>query len=79
MQVLFEPKLYTSDNQQSDFFDGQDVPILTEARTSAEGTSTVSSVTYVAIGANLSVRPHITQEGGVDLSINLAVSRHRAG
>ncbi|MCJ7543328.1 MAG: hypothetical protein MUP47_01985 [Phycisphaerae bacterium] len=75
MQVLFEPKLYTSDNQQSDFFDGQDVPILTESRTSAEGTSTVSNVTYVAIGANLSVRPHITQEGGVDLSINLAISR----
>lgn len=75
MQVLFEPKLYTSDNQQSDFFDGQDVPILTETRVSAEGTSTVSNVTYVAIGANLSVRPHITQEGGVDLSINLAISR----
>ncbi len=75
MQVLLTPKLYTSDNQEAEFFDGQDVPVLTETRISAEGATTVSDVRYTPIGASLRVRPHITQEGTVDLTINLEVSR----
>jgi len=75
MRVLLEPKLYTADNQEAEFFDGQDIPIITENRTSSEGTSTVSNIKYVPIGNRLRIRPHITQEGGVDLNINLEISR----
>lgn len=75
MKVLLEPRLYTADNQQAEFFDGRDVPILTETRVSAEGATTVSDVAYAPIGTRLRVRPHITQEGGVDLNINLEISR----
>ena len=75
MRVLLEPRLYTADNQQAEFFDGRDVPILTETRVSAEGATTVSDVAYAPIGTRLRVRPHITQEGGVDLNINLEISR----
>ena len=75
MKVLFEPKLTTADNQQAEFFDGRDVPVLTERRTSAEGTTTVSNITYQEVGTLLRIRPHLTREGDVDLTINLELSR----
>lgn len=75
MKVLFEPKLTTADNQQAEFFDGRDVPVLTERRTSSEGTTTVSNITYQEVGTLLRIRPHLTREGDVDLTINLELSR----
>ncbi|KPK82642.1 MAG: hypothetical protein AMJ81_09640 [Phycisphaerae bacterium SM23_33] len=79
MKVLFEPKLMTADNQESEFFDGQDVPVQTEARTSAEGLTTASQIAYQEVGTLLRVRPHITKEGDVDLTINLELSRIVSG
>lgn len=79
MKVLFEPKLTTADNQQAEFFDGSDVPVITQARTSAEGTTTVSNIIYQEVGTLLRIRPHITQEGDVDLTINLELSRQVPG
>ncbi|MBN1943099.1 MAG: hypothetical protein JW849_07370 [Phycisphaerae bacterium] len=75
MKVLLAPTLTTSDNQASEYFDGQDVPVLAEGRTSAEGTSTVTNIVYEEVGTRLRIRPHITKEGSVDLQINLEVSR----
>lgn len=73
-KILFEPKLYTADNQQAEFFDGQDVPFQTNSQTSAEGTSISRSFDYTAVGTRLSIRPHITREGDVDLRVNLELS-----
>ena len=75
MKILMEPSLTTSDNQASEFFDGQDVPVQTQFRGSAEGTSTVTDIVFEAVGTRLRVRPHITAEGSVDLMINLEISR----
>ncbi len=47
----------------------------TEARTSAEGTQTVTEIDYEEVGTRVRVRPHITVNGSVDLMINLEISR----
>lgn len=75
LKVLFEPTLYTKDNQEAIFFDGQDVPVQASVKESAEGTSQTRSFEYTEVGTRLRIRPHVTQEGLVDLKINLEVSR----
>lgn len=75
LRVMLEPTLTTSDNEASEYFDGQDVPVQTQVRQSAEGTSTVTDIKYEQVGTRIRVRPHITQNGNVDLMINLEVSR----
>ena len=75
LKILLEPTITTSDNMASEYFDGQDVPVQTEGRTSAEGGATVTEIEYREVGTRLRVRPHITQTGSVDLMINLEISR----
>ena len=75
MKILLEPTLTTSDNEASEYFDGQDVPVQDQVRTSAEGTSSVTNIRYEEVGTRLRVRPHITRGGSVDLMINLEISR----
>lgn len=75
LTILLEPTITTSDNEAAEYFDGQDVPVQTGVRGSAEGTSTITDIAYEEVGTRLRVRPHITQTGGVDLVINLEISR----
>ena len=75
LNILFEPTLYTKDNQEAMFFDGQDVPVQASVKESAEGTSQTRSFEYTEVGTRLRIRPHITSDGLVDLKINLEVSR----
>jgi general secretion pathway protein D len=79
LQILFEPKLYTADNQEAEFFDGSDIPVQTRAQSSTEGAATTREFEYVPVGTRLRIRPHITQDGEVDLNINLEVSREAPG
>jgi general secretion pathway protein D len=75
LTILLEPKLYTADNQEAEFFDGQDVPYQKQSQSSPEGTSLTRTFDYTAVGNRLRIRPHITQEGDVDLTVNLEISR----
>lgn len=75
MKILSEPTITTSDNKASAYFDGQDVSVVDQMRFSTEGTTTVTSARYEEAGTRLSVRPHITMKGNVDLKINLEISR----
>jgi general secretion pathway protein D len=79
MTILMSPTLVTSDNRAAEYFDGSDVPVQTEQRTSPEGTSTVTNVAYEEVGTRLRIRPHITSNGNVDLLINLIISRQEPG
>ncbi len=80
MKVLNEPRIYTSDNQEAYFFDGQRVPTVTNDQTNTANTNNVvRSFEYQNIGTLLQVRPHITQEGDVDLEVNLELSSVVAG
>jgi general secretion pathway protein D len=73
VRILSEPKIFTSDNQETEFFDGQDIPFVTDSQTNAQG-NLVQSFDYRAVGIQLRARPRITVQGDVDLKVNLELS-----
>lgn len=76
LNVLNEPRVYTADNMEAHFFDGQDVPVITSDQTDRGDADTFNrDFEYRPVGTRLHVRPHITQEGEVALTVNLELSR----
>lgn len=73
VNILSEPRIFTSDNQEAEFFNGQDIPFVTDSQTTDNGTLN-QSFDYRAVGINLRVRPRITVRRDVDLNINLELS-----
>ena len=73
VNILSEPRIFTSDNQEAEFFAGQDVPFITDSQTTDNGALT-QSFDYRAVGLALRVRPRITPKRDVDLRINLELS-----
>ncbi|HVZ94334.1 MAG TPA: secretin N-terminal domain-containing protein, partial [Phycisphaerales bacterium] len=56
INILSEPKIFTSDNQEAEFFDGQDIPFITDSQTNTVG-NLVQSFDYRAVGIVLRIRP----------------------
>ncbi|MBX3385065.1 MAG: hypothetical protein KF768_00680 [Phycisphaeraceae bacterium] len=73
VNILSEPRIFTSDNQEAEFFSGQDIPFITDSQTTDNGTLN-QSFDYRAVGIALRVRPRITIKKDVDLRINLELS-----
>jgi general secretion pathway protein D len=73
VNILSEPKIFTSDNQEAEFFDGQDIPFVTDSQTNEQG-NLVQSFDYRAVGIQLRARPRITPDRKVDLRVNLELS-----
>lgn len=73
VSILSEPKIFTSDNQEAEFFDGQDIPFITDSQTSDVGNIT-QSFDYRAVGIQLRARPRITVRNDVDLRVNVELS-----
>lgn len=73
VNILSEPRIFTSDNQEAEFFDGQDIPFVTDSQTSDTGSIT-NSFDYKAVGIQLRARPRITVDKKVDLRVNLELS-----
>jgi general secretion pathway protein D len=73
VSIMSEPRIFTSDNQEAEFFDGQDVSVPTNSQTTDNGTVT-QSFDYRSVGVQLRVRPRITVQGDVDLRVNLQLS-----
>ncbi|GJQ30888.1 MAG: hypothetical protein HBSAPP03_27720 [Phycisphaerae bacterium] len=73
VSILSEPKVFTSDNQEAEFFDGQDVLVPTSSQTADTGAVT-QTFDYRAVGIQLRARPRITVQGDVDLRVNLQLS-----
>src|SRR5262249_19208780 len=73
LKIRSEPKVFTADNVEAEFFDGQDVPFISESNFSGVG-GTNQSFDYKPVGIRLRVRPHITKERNIDLTVNLLVS-----
>lgn len=71
--ILSEPRIFTSDNQQAEFFSGQDIPFITNSQQNTVG-NLVQTFDYRAVGIALRVRPRITVKRDVDLRINLELS-----
>lgn len=78
VNILSEPKIFTSDNQEAEFFSGQDIPFITQSQPNTQG-NVVNSFDYRAVGIQLRVRPRITIKQDVDLKINLELSSTTPG
>ncbi len=72
VRILQEPMVFTADNQEASFFEGQDIPI--RQTTSGNQGFVSENFEYQAVGIGLNVRPRITAEGDVDMEINLEIS-----
>ncbi|HPO93948.1 MAG TPA: secretin N-terminal domain-containing protein, partial [Phycisphaerales bacterium] len=73
VNILSEPRIFTSDNQEAEFFSGQDIPFIDESQTTDNGTLN-QTFDYRAVGISLRARPRITINKDVDLRINLELS-----
>jgi general secretion pathway protein D len=73
VSILSEPKIFTSDNQEAEFFDGQDIPFVTDSQVNNQGNLT-QSFDYRAVGIQLRARPRITPDRKVDLRVNLQLA-----
>lgn len=78
VNILSEPRIFTSDNQQAEFFSGQDIPFITESQPNNNG-NLVQSFDYKAVGIALRVRPRITINRDVDININLQLASTQPG
>jgi len=75
-RIIQEPRIFTADNEEAVFFAGQEYPIATGTVETSVGVSNLSTtIEYKNIGVFLNVRPRITEEGAVDLSISLELSQ----
>ncbi|MCP3905960.1 MAG: hypothetical protein GY715_20235 [Planctomycetes bacterium] len=73
VRILQEPTLFTGDNQEALFFDGQDIPFITNTVLNTQGNPN-NSFEYREVGVVLNVRPRITVQRDVDLEILLELS-----
>jgi general secretion pathway protein D len=72
VRIIQQPRTFTSDNQESIFFNGQEVPVQTNMTATSVGVE--NGFEYRDVGVMLNVRPRITSHGGVDLTINVELS-----
>ena len=81
LTIMNEPRVFTADNQEAHFFDGQDVPVIANslAQAASDSGNVTQTFDYESVGTRLHVRPHITQNGEIDLRVNLELSRVVSG
>ena len=73
-RVLNQPTLWTKDNEEAVFIKGKEVAIISASKTTTEGGSTDKSYDRIVVGVTLRVRPNITPEKAVDMTIDLEIS-----
>ncbi len=72
-RVLNQPTLWTKDNKEAVFIKGKEIAFLDQSQTDATG-SIKQTFNYRDVGVTLRVRPNITPEKAVDMTINLTIS-----
>ncbi|MFT4592718.1 MAG: type II secretion system protein D [Phycisphaerales bacterium] len=72
VRIIQQPRTFTSDNKESVFFNGQEVPVQTTSTATNVGVE--GGFEYRDVGVLLNVRPRITAHGNVDLTINVELS-----
>ena len=73
LDVLSRPYVLASDNKEATIHVGQEVPRVTQSRTTDTG-QTISSFVYQDIGIILRVTPHVNPDGLVIMSVNPVIS-----
>jgi len=75
-RILNQPTLWTKDNEEAKFVKGQKVAFIESDQTDRTNLSAVNrTFTYEDVGVTLRVRPNITPEKAVDMTINLNISQ----
>lgn len=70
-----QPTLWTKDNEEAIFVKGQKVAFIEGEQSDSSNLSNTSrTYTYENVGITLRVRPNITPEKAVDMTINLNIS-----
>ena len=72
-KILNQPTLWTKDNEEAVFIKGKQVAIITGDQDSANGIT--RSYDYNDVGLTLRLRPNITPEKYVDMTVNLIISQ----
>jgi type II secretory pathway component GspD/PulD (secretin) len=71
-RILQQPRIFTTDNAEAKFFDGQDVPFQSGS-TVVAGQQTID-YEQIAVGIGVNVRPRITKEKNVAMEIEILLS-----
>lgn len=75
VRIIQEPRVFTADNEEAAFFDGQQIPFITNSVVNNQvGGGVTQSFEYKKVGVLLNVRPRITVQRDVDMEIRLALS-----
>ena len=73
IRIVQQPVIFTADNQEAFFFDGQEVPFITNTTITDNGTPT-DSFDYRPVGVIFNARPRITSKLEIDLELRLELS-----
>ena len=73
-KVLNQPNLWTKDNEEAVFFKGRQISLETSSSTDSTGNRDTTLFEPERVGVTLGVRPNITPERDVDITINLEIS-----
>ena len=74
-KILNQPSVWAKDNEEATFFSGGTIPFI--AGTTSGGSQIVPTNTYeqLNVGVTLRVKPKITPEEDVDMTVNLIISQ----
>jgi general secretion pathway protein D len=74
LDVLSRPYILASDNQLASITVGQEVPFITNSRTTDTG-QTINTIEYQDVGIILNVTPHINPDGLVIMDVSPEISQ----
>jgi len=74
VSILQSPRIFTSDNKEAKFFDGQDIPFQSQATNQGTAGGTTASFEQIPVGIAVNVRPRITKERNVYMDIEVLLS-----
>ncbi len=75
VRILQQPRVFTSDNKEAKFFQGQDVPFQASALSDLNTAGGVNATfEQIPVGIGLNVRPRITKERNVNMEIEVLLS-----
>jgi general secretion pathway protein D len=73
-RVLNQPTLWTKDNKEAIFIKGKEIALINSKQSETTGQSITTAYDYRDVGVTLRIRPNITPEKAVDMTINLEIS-----
>ncbi|MFM7798142.1 MAG: type II secretion system protein GspD, partial [Planctomycetota bacterium] len=75
VRILQQPRVFTSDNKEAKFFQGQDVPFQASSLSNLNtGGGVQANFDQIPVGIGLNVRPRITKDRNVNMQIEVLLS-----